>query len=234
MPRLTPPPEAHITEAYGVHILGITHREVRRLRKISDPIAHGTRAWGASYLLMDYLRENPVKRGNTVLEVGCGWAPAGIFCAKQFGAKVIGTDIDDKVFPYMEAMAKLNDVTIEPRVRSFQTLMRKDLAGVTAVIGSDICFWNELIDPLYGLVQRAFQAGVERVILTDPGRAPFYKLCEKLRKNRRYDVNCVEWFAVEPKRFEGEVVEIRPARVTGKTAAAAKAKAKGKARTKRR
>jgi predicted nicotinamide N-methyase len=211
MPRLTPPPEAHITEAYGVHILGVAHREVRRLRRTSDPIAHGTRAWGASYLLMDYLREQPVKKGATVLEVGCGWAPAGIFCAKQFGAKVIGTDIDDKVFPYMEAMAALNGVAIEARVRSFQTLTKRDLTGVNTVIGSDICFWNNLIEPLYGLVQRSLQAGVQRVVLTDPGRAPFHKLCERLEKNRRFKVTRADWFAVEPKRFEGEVVEIRRA-----------------------
>ncbi len=211
MPRLTPPPEAHITEAYGVHILGVAHREVRRLRRISDPIAHGTRTWGASYLLMDYLREHPLKKGATVIEVGCGWAPAGIFCAKQFGARVIGTDIDDKVFPYMEAMATLNGVTIEPKVHSFQTLMRRDLAGVNTVIGSDICFWNKLIEPLHGLIQRALQAGAQRVVLTDPGRAPFYKLCEKLAANRRFKVTCTEWYAVEPKRFEGEVVVIRKA-----------------------
>jgi hypothetical protein len=49
------------------------------------------------------------------------------------------------------------------------------------------------------------------VVLTDPGRAPFHKLCERLEKNRRFKVTRADWFAVEPKRFEGEVVEIRRA-----------------------
>ena len=211
MPRLTPPPEAHVTQAYGVYVLGTAHRDVRRLRKVSDPVAHGTKTWGASYLLMDYLLEHPLRRGSHVLEVGCGWAPAGIFCAKKFKARVTGTDLDGKVFPYMQLMANLNDVRIEPLVRSFQTLTRTDLKTVNTVIGSDICFWPSLIEPLLGMTRRALDAGVERVIITDPGRAPFYKLCEKLSAVSRFKVKCVEWYALEPKRFEGELVEIRRA-----------------------
>lgn len=211
MPRLTPPPEPNVTEAFGIYVLGTAHRDVRRLRRTGDPIAHGTRTWGASYLLMDFLREHPVRRGATVLEVGCGWAPAGIFCARAFGAKVIGTDLDDKVFPYAEAMARLNEVDITTRRGGFADLGRGDFRGVDTVIGSDICFWNKLVDPLADMVQRAIGAGVKRVLLTDPGRAPFYKMVDRLKARRSLKVTVHEWYAVEPKRYEGDVLEVRRA-----------------------
>lgn len=206
MPRLNAMPEPHMVQAYGIYVLDSQHRFVRRLRRKFEPSAHGHRAWGSSFLLMDYLTHHPLRRGATVMEVGCGWAPAGIFCAKQFGAHVTGLDLDKNVFPFTEILATLNEVEIKTEAKRFEKVSRADLAGTKVVIGSDICFWDNLITPLYELTVRALDAGVERVIITDPGRPPFLRLANRLAK--KHKVKLQDWYAVEPKRYEGNVVEI--------------------------
>ena len=75
------------------------------------------------------------------------------------------------------------------------------------LIASDICFWDSLVKPLRGLIKRALSAGVQRVIITDPGRPTFYELCDALAK--KHYVELSEWYATQPKYFEGEVVEVR-------------------------
>ena len=38
------------------------------------------------------------------------------------------------------------------------------------LMGTDICFWDEMTTPLFELIQRARAAGVEQVLIADPGR----------------------------------------------------------------
>jgi len=57
------------------------------------------------------------------------------------------------------------------------------------------------------MINRALKNGVERVIITDPGRPTFYELCDIARKKHRVELH--EWYATEPQHFTGEVVEIR-------------------------
>ena len=64
-----------------------------------------------------------------------------------------------------------------------------------------------LVKPLSKLITRALKAGVERVIITDPGRPTFYELADLCSK--KHDVSLQEWFAVRPNHFTGEVLEIR-------------------------
>ncbi|NJN52677.1 MAG: hypothetical protein HC809_13885 [Gammaproteobacteria bacterium] len=90
---------------------------------------------------------------------------------------------------------------------SFEELTGKRLGQESVLIGSDICFWTKMVKPLYHLVQRAMRAGVKRVIIADPGRPTFYELAELCRK--KYHVELAEWYAVEPNRATGEVMEIR-------------------------
>ena len=69
-----------------------------------------------------------------------------------------------------------------------------------------------MVKPLSKLVTRALKSGVERVIITDPGRPTFYELADLCSK--KHDFNLQECFAVQPNHFTGEVLEIR-ARKTG-------------------
>ena len=208
MPRLNAMPEPHMVQAYGIYVLGSRHRFVRRLRRNFEPSVHGHRAWGSSFLLMDYLTHHPLRRGTSVLEVGCGWAPAGIFCAKRFGAKVTGLDLDENVFPFADILATLNEVEIQTAAKRFEKITAAELGAAKIVIGSDICFWDNLVAPLQQLTGRALDAGVERVIITDPGRPPFLRLANRLAKQHK--VKLQDWYAVEPKRYEGNVLEVTP------------------------
>jgi predicted nicotinamide N-methyase len=208
MPKLQPLPEEHMYQAYGIYLLESKHRFVRRLKKAYQPSVHGHKTWDASFLLMDYLQHNPLKKKSRVLEVGCGWGPGSVFCAKQFKAKVTGLDIDREVFPFLDVLAELNGVSVEPMTRRLESLKGADLGKFDVIVGSDICFWDSLVQALNQMINRALKNGVERIIITDPGRPTFYELCDLARK--KHDVELVEWYAPEPNHFVGEVVEIRP------------------------
>ena len=80
--------------AYGVRLLLSRHPEVRKLKRFNTPSAHGNKLWKSSWLLMDYFNRRGLSEGSRVLEVGCGWGLAGIYCAKRHGANVTGVDID--------------------------------------------------------------------------------------------------------------------------------------------
>lgn len=132
----------------------------------------------------------------------------GVLRASRFTARVTALDIDKDVFPYLDVLAELNNVEVAKMVKSFKKLSTAELGEFDIVVGSDICFWDELVKPLAKLVDRAFDAGVKRVIFADPGRPTFYEMCDLC--NGKHKVSLAEWYAVEPERFEGEVVEMRP------------------------
>lgn len=207
MPKLERMPEDHMYQAYGLTLIRSPHRLIRRLKKRYQPSAHGHRAWNSSFLLMDYLAAKPIPKGARVMEIGCGWGPAAIFCASRFKAKVTGLDLDREVFPFLEVLAELNSAQIKPLVGKFEGLRTKQLQGYHSIIGSDVCFWDSMVKPLYHLVGRALKAGARRFVIADPGRPTFYEFADLCAKKHR--VKLTEWYAVEPERFEGEVVEIR-------------------------
>lgn len=209
MPKLEPMPDDNMYQAYGIYLLESKHRLIRRLKKEFQPSVHGHKAWNASFLLMDYLQENPLAKKSRVLEVGCGWGPASVYAASKFKAKVTGLDVDKEVFPFLDVLAELNGVKVDSMVSRFETLKGKDLDKFDVLIGSDICFWDSLVKPLSSLVNRAMKNGVKRVIVTDPGRPTFYEFCDLAR--RKHNVELSEWYSTEPNHFSGEVVEITPA-----------------------
>ena len=209
MPKLQPLPEDHMYQAYGIYLLESKHRLIRRLKKAYQPSVHGHKTWNASFLLMDYLQHNPLKKKAKVLEVGCGWGPGSVYCAKQFKAKVTGLDIDKEVFPFLDVLAELNDVSVAPMTRRLESLKGPDLGQFDVIVGSDICFWDSLVKSLNQMINRAIKHGVERIIVTDPGRPTFYELCDMARQKHHLELH--EWYATEPRHFVGEVVEIRPA-----------------------
>jgi predicted nicotinamide N-methyase len=165
--------------AYGLTILKAAHPRMRQLKKHHEPSIHGNKFWSSSYLLMDYLGYQGLPIGTRVLEAGCGWGLAGIFCAKQFGARVTGIDADEQVFPYLDLHAEVNGVEIQTRQARFEEMQAEELAGYDVMLAADVCFWDEMVDPLYGLIEKAVQAGVQQVVLADPGRPPFVQVSER-------------------------------------------------------
>jgi len=47
------------------------------------------------------------------------------------------------------------------------------------VIGADICFHSQMIQPLFDLISRARRAGTRRIVLSDPGRMAFRSLASR-------------------------------------------------------
>jgi predicted nicotinamide N-methyase len=207
MPKLERFPEPHIYQAYGTYLLQTQHRLIRRLKRVYEPSVHGHRAWSSSFLLMDYLLHNPLPRGGRVMEIGCGWGPASVFCAKRFRSRVTAVDIDKDVFPFLDVLADLNDVQVTPLVSRFESLTIKRLGEEQVLIGSDICFWDSMVKPLLLLIRRALRGGTRRIIITDPGRPTFYELCDQCADE--FSLQLHEWYASEPDRYSGEVLEIR-------------------------
>jgi len=179
----------NIREAYGVKFLLSKHRDIKHLKACEEqPSIHGNKFWGSSYLLMDYLENNPPPKNSKVLELGCGWGLAGIYCAKYHNAQVTGVDADAAVFSYLQLHAQHNDVTLQTKRSRFENLTTKQLANYDVLIGADICFWDELTDVLFNLVNRAIKAGVKKIIIADPERAPFFSLAERCFEKHRADL----------------------------------------------
>ena len=182
-PIRIPRDDPRATHSRGIVTLKPSHPLIRKLKRdLPTPCIHGDKVWDSSWLLMDELRRNPPPKGATLMDLGCGWGPLSVFAARRLGQQVIGVDADDGVFPYLQLHAELNGVQIETRQRRFEKLSGRDLAGITTLAGADICFWEELTPVLFNLIRRALKAGVQRILIADPGRDPFYQLAERCDK----------------------------------------------------
>jgi predicted nicotinamide N-methyase len=208
MPKLERVPEPDIDYAYGIFLLKRKHKLIRALRKRYQPMVHGHKTWGSSFLVMDYLAHTGVAKGTKAMEIGCGWGSLSVFCAHRFKAKVTAVDLDPAVFPYVDVFAEINGVKVATQQSDFTKLKAEELGRYGLIMGSDICFWDSLVEPLARLVNRAIKGGTRRIVIADPGRPTFYELCDRLAK--RHDVKLQEWYSIEPERFEGEIVEVNP------------------------
>jgi predicted nicotinamide N-methyase len=168
----------------GLQLFSKKHPKLQKLlSKNADlPEIHGDKVWFSSYFIMDYLDKHPPTNKARVMEIGCGWGPLGIYCAKTFNSKVTATDADPYVFPFLELHAKQNGVDIKTKVSRYEDLKPSLLAKQELVAGGDICFWDELVEPLHQLIKNSLDAGVKRIIIGDPGRPPFMRLARRCRK----------------------------------------------------
>src|SRR5436853_1858822 len=158
-PKRRPPPQER--SLFGLTLLSPSHPEVQRLQQaVALPSLHGHKIWPTSFVLLDYLHQRGVAPRTRVLELGCGWGLVGIACAKTFQAQVTGLDADPAVFPYLQLHAQRNGVDITTRQGTFADLAPQELAAFELIVGADICFWEELVEPLYQLVPHSIAAGV--------------------------------------------------------------------------
>ena len=202
--RRTPPQERH---AFGLTMLFPSHPEVRRLQHDAvQPSLHGHKVWPSSLVLMDYLQQHGIPLHTRVLELGCGWGLVGIACAKLFQAQVTGLDADAAVFPYLQLHAQRNGVHIATRHGSFADLTPLDLAAFELIVGADICFWEELVDPLYRLVRHGIAAGVAEILVADPGRPPFDELCARCLPQG--DAEVLAWTMTTPVKESGRILRV--------------------------
>lgn len=192
---------------YGLTVLKNNHVDIRRIRRqTGEATIHGNKFWKSASLLIDYLEVEPPKKNWRILEVGCGWGISGIYCAKNFNAKVTALDADDTVFAYLQHHADINGVQITTLKSRYEKVTRGMLEDFDMVIGSDICFWDEMAKPLFNLIRRSQQAGVQRVVMTDPGRQPFRGMAERCIESfgGLYD----NWSVPHPNNMSGLVLDL--------------------------
>ena len=175
----------HWIDYLGIKALRSSHPGVRRLKRQQKGYnsAHGNKVWRSSFVLMDYLTTYPPEENTQVLDIGCGWGLTGLFLAKEYGAQVTGIDIDASVAPFLGLQASINDCQIDFQARGFESLSAEELTAFSTIVGTDICFWDELTEPLFELIGLALESGVERIIIADPGRPPFWDLVDLCLKN---------------------------------------------------
>ena len=170
-------------KAFGITILNGSDPRIRRLKRSNfQPTIHGNKFWKSSLLLMDYFRKNNLPRGSRVIEAGCGWGLAGIYLAKKFEASVSSVDADSDVFPFLELHASINRVEIQTIRAKFEELTGEFLSNIDVLIGSDVCFWDEMVKPVFNLMRRARRHGIKKIVIADPGRSPFRKLSSMATK----------------------------------------------------
>lgn len=169
----------NVRHVNGVTILAGTHPEMRALKRAAPPaMLHGNKIWSSSYVLMDFLRREPLAPDTKVLDLGCGWGVVSCFLARVFAAHVTGVDADAGLQAYFELHARHNAVNPAFLCRRFEQLDSELLARFDVIVGADICFWDDAAVPLAQLIDRAIDAGVKRVVIADPGRPPFWQLAD--------------------------------------------------------
>src|SRR6056297_514098 len=191
----------------GVLMPTASHPDIRAVkRRAAQPGIHGNKLWKSSCLVIDYLHRNPPASSNAVIDVGCGWGIGGVWCAQKYGAHVTSVDADHAVFPFLEVVAQLNGVETTPEARRFEQLTTRQLAQYDMLIGADICFWDELVKPVYNMVNRAIRAGVGQIILADPERPTFVEMAERVID--RHGGALLEWQTRGPMSARGVLLVI--------------------------
>ncbi len=200
-------PKSSVQNVRDLTIFPPQHPKVKKLQaKAGYPEIHGDKVWFSSYFIMDWLDANVPKPRSSILEIGCGWGLLGMYCARNFKAKVLATDADANVFPLLQLHAEANDIKIKTKVSRYEDLKPELLAKQDLVLGADICFWDELVEPLHQLIKNALDAGVPRIVIADPGRPPFLRLARRCRRLYKGSLRSV---AIEkPRKHDGYLLII--------------------------
>jgi predicted nicotinamide N-methyase len=187
-----------------------SHPDIRKVKREGNyPSIHGNKLWKSSCLIIDYLKQNPPEHADSVIDVGCGWGASGIWCAKKLGSDVTSMDADPDVFPFLEVAADLNDVATTVLVSRFEKLSKRQLSKFDLLIAADICFWDELVDPVYKMVNRAVKAGVKQIVIADPERPTFHEMAARCVEKHCAEV--IEWETRSPIKAHGALLVIHNA-----------------------
>jgi predicted nicotinamide N-methyase len=195
---------------HGVKMLTSSHPQIRRVKRSdAQPSIHGNKLWKSSFLLIDYLRKNPPQHCRTVMDAGCGWGMSGIYCASAFNSQVTAVDADKDVFPYLQANAEANGVAVTTLQSRFEKISSRQLEQIDLLVAADICFWDELVKPVFNLVNRAVNAGVKKIIIADPERSPFFEMAQ--RCEQKFYAETLPWSTRRPVDARGALMIIENA-----------------------
>ncbi|MEM0955700.1 MAG: methyltransferase domain-containing protein [Pseudomonadota bacterium] len=195
---------------HGVKMLTSSHPEIRRIKRSdAQPSIHGNKLWRSSVLIIDYLKKHPPQYSRSVMDAGCGWGMGGVYCAKAFGARVTSVDADRDVFPYLLANAAANKVEVTTLQSRFEKITSRQLADIDLLIAADICFWDELVNPVFNLVKRAVNAGVKKVVIADPERPTFFEMAQRCQD--KYCADIISWRSHKPLKASGSLMVLENA-----------------------
>ena len=205
--RGSPEHQDFLMEYLGVKALQTNHPAVKKIkRQQSGHTAHGNKIWRSNFVLMDYLSTYPPNQNSKILDIGCGWGLTSIYLAKIFEAKVTASDIDPNVEAFLRLHSSINKCDIKFQIKAFQDYSEQDLSHYDTIVSSDICFWDELVEPLIKFINRAKCSGVKNVYIADPGRPPFWALCDQCVG--AYDAEIVKRKIYEPLKTEKFILAI--------------------------
>ena len=190
----------------GVKVLRSNHKIIRRLKHTYKPSRHGFRVWPSSWLLMDYFKRSGFNHNTHILDIGCGWGIAGIYCVKNFNSIVTCVDSDSAVFPYVHLHADINNVTVSTVEADFDDLSNNNFKDIDVMIGADICFWDNMIETLKRMILRALEYGVKKIILADPGRPTFEKLGQYFESKGTGKM--INWDILRPYSVQGRILRV--------------------------
>lgn len=179
----------HSDHLFGIEILRSGHPAIRKLKKSAPSSLHGNKLWASSFLLMDYLASHPLAKSDRVFEIGCGWGLASIFINNRFGCAVTALDADAAVFPYLDLHAEINHATVKTRCTRFERISTRELQACDVLVAADVCFWDELEEIHFRLINRAIAAGVKKIIYADPERPPFIALAERCMEHHFAEIH---------------------------------------------
>ena len=128
---------------------------------------------------------------------------------KAFNSRVLSVDADADVFPYLLANAEANGVDVEPVKSRFERITRKQLREVDLLVAADVCFWDELVDPVYNLVKRAVDAGVKKILIADPERSTFFDMARRCED--KFYAEIIEWRTRRPVEARGSLMVLENA-----------------------
>ena len=199
--------ESFLIDYLGIKALRTSHPAAKKIKRSqSVHSAHGNKIWRSNFVLMDYLSTYPPNKRSKILDIGCGWGLTSIYLTKIFDAKVTASDIDPNVEAFLRLHSSINQCYVEFEIKSFQDYTEKDLSYYDQIVSSDICFWDELVEPLIKFINRAKYAGIKHVYIADPGRPPFWALCDQCIE--AYDAEIVTRRIYEPCKTEKFILSI--------------------------
>ncbi len=177
----------------GINIVKPNHPSVHALQeKGFRPKNFGCRVWPGSYLMMHYLRLNPLPTGARVLELGAGWGVLTTYVSRHFQACATALDIDTQVLPYQKLIADRNNINITSIASGLEEISPTDINQFDYILGADICYNATMKSHIKRLIR--FGCGTyndnqhpphkeKRFLISDTGRKPFTELSTELAES---------------------------------------------------
>ncbi len=143
-------------------------RSIEQFIDTTDPMKGfplWAKVWPASIVLADFMAALPVEDGKRTLEIGAGIGIAGI-AAAAFGHDVVISECDPNALEFARAIAHLNGLADLP-VICIDWADPAVAGPFDRIIGSEVVFRNDDLQPLQNLFQRLLKPGGEVVLSTE-------------------------------------------------------------------